>query len=119
MIDNYEYYLGDMPKSKSRYVTYNWKSKKLRICNLQSNERIKVKEIKFNQNGEVCELFMGDFDGDIYNGHGISLTLNDTYEGGFRKGVKDGFGKLVSPHQTYIGTFSEGLFHGEGHLILN
>ena len=119
MIDGYDYYLGEMPRNNFRYVVYNPKTKRLKISNTQSKDKPKTKEIKFNDNNEITEVFMGDFDGNLYNGHGIMLTVHDLYEGGFRDGLRDGFGKMSSPAQTYIGTFSEGLFHGEGHLIIS
>lgn len=119
VIDNFEYYLGSIPQFTSKYTTYNYKTKKLRICNLESSEKNKIKELKFKDN-IVMEVFIGDSDGFAanYTGHGVSINADELYEGGFNKGAKHGFGKLVTPTYTYIGTFNEGLYHGDGHLVL-
>lgn len=84
-----------MPKANSNYVSYNIKSKRLKISNVESNNRVRVKELKFNNDNQVCEVFVGEFDNNVYNGHGTMLTMHDQYEGGFRDGLRDGFGKLV------------------------
>jgi hypothetical protein len=58
IIDNQEYYLGSLPRRNSgEHIVYNIKTKKLRYSNtLKSN---KTKELKFDDNDEICEVFVG------------------------------------------------------------
>jgi aminopeptidase-like protein len=58
IIDNQEYYLGSLPRRISgEYIVYNIKTKRLRFGNpLKSN---KIKELKFDDDDEICEVFVG------------------------------------------------------------
>jgi hypothetical protein len=58
IIDNQEYYLGNLPRrNRGEYIVYNIKTKKLRYGNsLKSNI---IKEVKFDDNDEICEVFVG------------------------------------------------------------
>lgn len=77
-IDNFEYYLGSLPKRGAKeFIAYNVKTKKLRFGSSQKSN--KTKELKFDDNDEISEVYIGGCEEGKYHGPGFVLTENDSY----------------------------------------